>query len=221
MEIVPENLDTAMRRAGVNQSELADRVGVTQPSIGRLLSGETKTSRVIVLIAEALQTTVDFLTGRSSEVAPPPALIGNDPEIDASVDVEILEIDLAYGMGGGIFVNDGAVRENTLTFSRSWLRNFSNAPPDYLFFCRGAGDSMTPTIHDNDIVLIDRSQNTVRMRDQIWAVTIGDFGMIKRLRPQADGTVLILSDNPNVPPDTASDGEMFIIGRVVAIVRKV
>ncbi|KNH02632.1 transcriptional regulator [Qipengyuania citrea LAMA 915] len=80
---------------------------------------------------------------------------------------------------------------------------------------------MAPTIGSNDQMLIDRSIDTLRIADQIWAFTFGGFGMVKRLRPRPDGSVAILSDNPNVPEDRAVDDELFIIGRVVAIVRKV
>jgi len=45
--------------------------------------------------------------------------------------------------------------------------------------------------------------------------------MIKRLRPMPDGTVRIMSDNPQVSDEIATDGDLTIIGRVVAIVRSV
>ncbi|BBF81861.1 hypothetical protein EM6_2469 [Asticcacaulis excentricus] len=76
---------------------------------------------------------------------------------------------------------------------------------------------MYPTIGDGDVLLIDRSQNTPTMGDQIWAITQYGLGMIKRLRPAAEG----YKDNPNVPPDTAADGSMHIIGCVIAVVGRV
>jgi phage repressor protein C with HTH and peptisase S24 domain len=90
-----------------------------------------------------------------------------------------------------------------------------------LFVARGIGGSMMPTILDSDIVIVDRSQRTAKLRDQIWAMSLGDIGMIKRLRPSPDGSMRILSDNNLVPEDQAGDGELHIVGRVVAIVRKV
>jgi transcriptional regulator with XRE-family HTH domain len=66
-EIVPENLIAAMQRAGMNQSQLANAVGVKQPSIGRLISGETKTTRALDLIASALGTTPAYLKGETSD----------------------------------------------------------------------------------------------------------------------------------------------------------
>jgi len=107
-----------------------------------------------------------------------------------------------------------------VSFSREWLRHFTDTAPEHLFSATGIGESMYPTIHTSDVVLVDRSQNTARMADQIWACVYGEVGMIKRLRPLPNGGVEILSDNPSVPPKTAFDGELHIIGRVVAVVRR-
>lgn len=133
--------------------------------------------------------------------------------------VEIAEIDLRYGMGATYL--DSEVEVETRSFSRAWLRNFTPSPPEELFWARGQGDSMGPTIADNDILLIDRRQNTVRTADLIWAFAFGQVGMIKRLRPLPDGSIRILSDNPAVPPETAVDEELHIVGRVVAVVKRV
>ena len=77
-----------------------------------------------------------------------------------------------------------------------------------------------PTIGPSDLVLIDRGQDNLNINDRIWACALGEIGMIKRLRPMPDGSVKILSDNPAVPPEVAHDGELHIIGRVVAVVKK-
>ena len=134
-------------------------------------------------------------------------------------DVEIQQWDIAYGMGGGTYL-DLPVTGETHKFSRSWLRQFTHAPPNQIFMAAGTGDSMMPTLLDADIVVIDTSQREVRLADKIWAAAYGQTGIIKRLRPMPDGSVKILSDNPNVPPETAYDGELSVVGRVVAVVRK-
>ncbi|KKW92470.1 hypothetical protein YP76_10060 [Sphingobium chungbukense] len=122
-------------------------------------------------------------------------------------------------MGGGTYL-DLPVTGERHKFSLSWLRQFTNAPPDKVVLATGTGDSMTPTILDSDMVMIDTSQREVRMADKIWAAAYGQTGIIKRLRPMPDGSVKILSDNPNVPPETAYDGELHVVGRIVAIIRK-
>jgi len=137
---------------------------------------------------------------------------------DRSDLAEVAEIDLRYGMGGTYLEENPELEPRT--FSRAWLRNFTDSPPEELFWARGQGNSMEPTISEGAVVLIDRRQNSPRMADLIWAFAFGEVGMIKRLRPMPDGSVKILSDNQAVPLETAHDDELHIIGRVVAVVRK-
>jgi len=74
-------------------------------------------------------------------------------------------------------------------------------------------------MQDGDIVLIDRSIRTIREQDAIWALTVGDIAMIKRVRVKGP-MVSILSDNERVPPDEAHFEEVNVVGRVVFIGRK-
>ncbi|MEO6360611.1 MAG: S24 family peptidase [Sphingomicrobium sp.] len=104
-------------------------------------------------------------------------------------------------------------------FSRTWLRQITTTPPDELYWARGRGNSMAPTINEGEPCLIDRREQSPRDADLIWAFSWGDIGAIKRLRPMPDGTVKLLSDNPAVPSETAHGSEIHIFGRVVAVVK--
>ncbi|KQR83748.1 hypothetical protein ASG07_07025 [Sphingomonas sp. Leaf343] len=128
--------------------------------------------------------------------------------------VEIQQIDLAYGMGATFA--DGHVEAEVLRFPRGWVQTITSSPPAQLTWASGRGDSMTPTIHDGDIVLLDRSQRRVIEQDAIWAYTTGEFGAIKRLRMRGD-RVIILSDNPSVPVDELPAEEINIVARVIFI----
>ncbi|ALJ15343.1 XRE family transcriptional regulator [Sphingopyxis macrogoltabida] len=181
-----------------------------QPDVIRNISekGSIPSAFRLLKLAQVLETTVGWLLG---EVSQAPA--------DNDDDVEIQQWDVSYGMGGGGFLDLPTTGE-THKFSRSWLRQFTSAPPEKVFLADSTGDSMFPTILNADMVMIDTTQREVRMADRIWAAAFGQVGIIKRLRPSPDGSVKILSDNQAVPPDTAYDGELFVVGRVVAIVRK-
>lgn len=133
--------------------------------------------------------------------------------------VPVRQIDLAYGMGASYL--DMIVEEVTQFFPARWLRQFTAAPPSKLFFAQGVGDSMQPTLAPNDTLIIDTSVDRLTMADQIWAITYCGLGMIKRLRPTKDGGIRIMSDNALVPEEVAYDGELNLVGRVVAVMRKV
>lgn len=150
----------------------------------------------------------------SNELAP------SAEEMAEQLDAVLLpEVDVGYSMGGGAELSDFPVIQQ-VPFSRAWLSSLTNSSPSQLFVARGDGDSMMPTILDQDIVIIDRGQRMMRNQDRIWAIVYGGFGMIKRLRALPSGALQINSDNPAVSSIEATDGEAFIVGRVVAVVRR-
>ncbi len=198
----------------MSQTELAEAIGTTLSTLGKLERGDRRLNMDwLQKISAALDVRPEVLITESSIEEAAESFQDDDD------DVRIQQWDIAYGMGGGTFM-DLPVTGEAHRFSRSWLRQFTQAPADKVFLATGTGDSMTPTIHDADIVLVDTTQREVRMVDRIWAAAYGQTGIIKRLRPMPDGSVKILSDNPSVTPETAYDGELHIVGRVVAIVRR-
>ena len=199
----------------------AEKTGIPYATFQRIIAGQSPlTIERLELFAEAANISVEELTGDGSRRDKRPAYhSAGDVRPVGGDDVELDEIDVAYGLGA-TFV-DAPVATRRVTFSRSWLRHFTDSSPEYLFVATGIGDSMYPTIHTKDVVIVDRSDNTPRVGDQLWALAYGDVGMIKRLRPMPDGSLKMLSDNPSVPPEIAYDGEAHIIGRRVVVARKV
>ncbi len=197
----------------LNAQELGRLVEVKKSSAANYWDGSTMwpTDRVLVL-ADLFGVEPRWLISGEGPSGAPHGDQGGDS-------VMVQEVDLAYGMGG-TYLDISAVEPKAIPFPRSWLRTFTNSDPEHLFFARGDGDSMMPTILDQDIVLIDRSQIAINRQDRIWAVAYGELGMIKRVRAMPDGSYQLLSDNPNVEPAVAVDGEMTVIGRVVAVIRR-
>lgn len=154
----------------------------------------------------------------SSRSHVPVAKFGASPE-DM---VEIAAIDLNFGLGAAFMDSEIVEHQaDTMLFPVDWLRSITRSPPEMLYWARGLGNSMEPTIGDGDVILIDRSAAGSTFGDLYWAIAYGQTGMIKRLRPMPDGSVKILSDNPNVPPEVAHDGELHVFGRVIAVVRRI
>jgi phage repressor protein C with HTH and peptisase S24 domain len=202
----------------LSQSELARRVGVSQAAIAKLVTRGAAGSKHIHAIARELHTTPAYLMGEVDDPAegavppPTPALIAEQLDL-----VAIRSIDLAYGMGGTF--TDVPIDEQVQHFPRQWIQSITHTAPAMLTWARGRGESMAPTIGPDDLILIDRSERTVREQDSIWAFTVGEIGMIKRLRVRGE-TVTILSDNPSVPPDAATVDEINIVGRIAFVGRR-
>ncbi|MXO66270.1 XRE family transcriptional regulator [Altericroceibacterium endophyticum] len=202
----------------LSQTQLAKLVGLSQATIGKLESGISSGSSHLHKIARALGTTGEYLTGETDD-PDAGALPAISPQALADqLDlVEVQEIDLRFGLGATEL--EVPVTKQVRHFSRDWLRHYTSANPEDVYFAQGSGDSMMPTILDSDLLLIDTSQKNMTMSDKIWAVAYAGSGMIKRLRATPEG-VKILSDNQAIPPEMAYDGELHILGRLVGIVRK-
>lgn len=134
--------------------------------------------------------------------------------------VEVRQVDIGYAMGPGTAVED-YLEETPIRFDQAFLRTLTRAPAERLFVAKGDGDSMFPTLVNEDQVLIDTTQRVLNLQDRIWAISVHGAGMIKRLRSAGKGRVKILSDNPSVPPDEVDAEDLHIVGRVIFVGRRV
>ena len=125
---------------------------------------------------------------------------------------EILRVpyvrDVRAAAGPGEETFDEA-EEFEIAFNRSIL-------PDWVDFnglicIRTTGDSMEPTLYENDLLLVDHSQ-IEPVADQIFVVRAEDGMVVKRLKQAGRGWRLI-SDNSAYPPRKVGK-EDWIIGRV-------
>jgi phage repressor protein C with HTH and peptisase S24 domain len=219
--ILSDRVRTLMEERGLSQSELARRIQVTQGAIAKIVGSNPGGSSHLHKIARELGTTPAYLTGEIDDPsagavpAPTPGMIAEQLGL-----VLVPEVDLEYGMGGGTVVLEDA-DSRSIPFPRAWLESLTSSPVEQLFFARGRGDSMMPTLLDGDVVLIDRSVRKIVEQDRIWAVGYGDLGAIKRVRRKGSGGFKIMSDNPLVSDEEVSDDELFIVGRIIWIGRKI
>lgn len=67
MNIGPRIL-TLLKKRGMTQRELATEIGVTETSISRYISGQwVPKANIVVYMADALNTTTDYILGRTEE----------------------------------------------------------------------------------------------------------------------------------------------------------
>lgn len=129
----------------------------------------------------------------------------------------------AFLAAGDGFANsiEGAV--GYLAFKRTWLRRIG-VPASVAVLVRAIGDSMAPTIHDGDMLLIDRSRSELptRLRDskdsrpaQIFAFLDDGAARVKRIEPAPGNSLALLSDNPAFAPEFRPLSSISIIGRVM------
>lgn len=226
----PQRLRIERERLGKSQRAFAELIGISKNS---QLAYESGSSPITLdYLARSAEHGLDVgyvATGRREDTDEPIRIIAEElrqriserigHDESAGLDlVPVNEIDMAYGLGGTY--SDVEVQAHARYFPREWLEQITRTAPVHLAWTRGRGDSMGPTINDGDLILFDLSQKQVKEQDAIWALTIGDIAMIKRLRMKGE-RVLILSDNDRISPDDVHYGEVNIVGRVVFIGRRI
>ncbi|OHT19936.1 S24 family peptidase [Edaphosphingomonas haloaromaticamans] len=133
--------------------------------------------------------------------------------------VALKQIDLSFSMGPGSNIDD-YVEEGTLDFDANLLRSITRSPAERLYVAKGDGDSMFPTLINDDMVIFDTLQRQLNLQDRIWACSIHGAGAIKRLRSVGKGRVLVISDNPAVDNQEVQAEDLFIVGRVIWVGRR-
>lgn len=227
MGIRTDRLKQAMTDADIDQAKLAEAVGCTQGAISQILLGNTQRSRYMPDIAQELGVSLQWLKGESDQRDPGGPAVPTIEDVARHFNLTLVpEVELGYSMGGGSsggeYYSTNYDVQSYVPFPTDWLKTIAKGAAGELFVARGDGDSMMSTILDGDLILIDTSQKMLKAQDKIWAVSYGGLGMVKRLRRQPDGKIIINSDNPAVSPyPPATDDEVHIIGRVCWIGRKI
>ena len=218
--IIGDRIKLRLEAIGASQADLARAIAVSPQAISKMVKGGTTDSAKLYQIAKFLQTTPEYLTGETANYAgaafnsPPPV------EPDHSDRAEIVwlkEVDQVLGAGGGFF--DGGGEERLVPFPAHWLRSSVQSQVQSLVTMPCKGTSMEPTILDGNLCIIDTSRTRIDEQDEIWACAYAGLAVIKRLRAMPDGTVKLMSDNQAVRDEIASDGELYILGRCVNVLR--
>lgn len=151
-----------------------------------------------------------------------PAVVQQLPRPVATSDsvVTLRMFDLSFAMGPGTNIDD-YVEEGTYEFDAHMLSKLTRAPADRLFVARGDGDSMFPTLMNDDMLVIDTTQNVLNMQDRIWACSLYGAGAIKRLRSSQGGKVLVKSDNTAIDDQEVDGSDLHIVGRVIWMGRRI
>jgi phage repressor protein C with HTH and peptisase S24 domain len=228
MPVLNENIAELLKLAK-RQQDVADAVGSDQSTVSRWAKSSKPEPDKLLALARYARVSVETLvevpmaqwTARHAAGAAPGEVVVTEEDAADQLDAALIsQVDVGYSMGGGSDVVEWA-EQRKVPFSRAWLRSLTHSSPEKLAVAEGEGDSMTPTILDRDLVIIDRGEKRFNKQDRIWAFNYGQFGMIKRVRSLPTGEFQIISDNPAVAPFNATEDEIYFVGRVVGIVRKV
>lgn len=220
MDPILLTIDEALKRKGLSDAA-ASKLAVGHPSLIKNLrmprDGEKRYNLpALMKLAEVLD--LEFYFGPPRETGPVEQIVLEGSDF---AQVPVHKATLAAGGGADNHTEELA---GHLAFRRSWLKRVGVAASAAVL-ARATGESMAPTIHDGDMLLIDRSKADPPAARRsakdtrpspIYAILDVDTGArVKRLELAAPGTLALLSDNPSFAPEFRTVDSVKIIGKVV------
>ncbi|MGF7432079.1 XRE family transcriptional regulator [Pasteurella bettyae] len=213
MTTLAERLATLMAEKGLSQAELARIIGVKQPSIFKILSGQTLNPKNILEIATALGVNPHWLkTGEGSPDADVFAFT-SEKDDDHTLRVDLLDAELAAHSSGIINAEYPDVISSIFFTHEGVKRILGKTTTDGVYMFKVPTDSMAPTITQNDIVFIDTNVKEY-IGEGVYSFNLNGETYIKRLQRLPTGVIMALSDNPLYHPFEITE-DLFDTAKII------
>jgi phage repressor protein C with HTH and peptisase S24 domain len=215
-------------------SGLARKAGVPRSTITNVIFRNAIGPQTATVLANALkirQEWVQFGTGPIFEEDLPsgayslessavrrlveqPVLEGAEPELicEPSNFVYVRKAEAKLSAGGGLIPDEG-FREERYAFRLDWLKTVATSPKNVILM-EVEGDSMSPSLQNGNLVLIDIGRRSFRP-GKLFAIGVGDVIQIKRLDIIPPAIIRIYSDNSMYPTSETTPEELRIIGQLI------
>ncbi len=186
---------------------LARAVGVSDNAIYKWVSGRGQPSMVsLVNLARAARVSVEWLaTGQDA-----PKTQTSGPELGEYVDVPRNSL---YSQASGAMAQ-GPQIVHYLAFKSEWLLRRLNVDAKSLTLLEAVGDSMSPTVDEGDLILVDLREPRFR-HDGIYVLRSGSDLSVKRVQRRPDGKLTIRNDNPAYESVVVTPESVNIVGHVL------
>ncbi|OEH69191.1 MAG: hypothetical protein BAX61_03115 [Psychrobacter sp. B29-1] len=225
MNTLPDRLRFAREQLNLSQQQVADAVGMKQPSYYQLEAGKSKRSKFISDIARVLKTNVDWLMYGEGEYAfekigTEPLAKSDNPESHVVVGknseyelVRVKYLDIKASCGTG-YINEEHPEAYTQLFTVEFLRA-NNLPIDGsgLVLMHACSDSMGHTIPHGTLMLVNTNEREFDnfINNKVYVFRADSEMMCKRAIRNLNGTVVLKSDNTDkaLYPDQTIDRDTF------------
>lgn len=209
-----ERLRARIRQLGMSVAEVARGAEVNRSFVYDILRGRSQVPNLekLTSVAKAVKVEPEWLLSGKGRVE------GSDPiTLDYHNEfVAIQHASVRPSMGGGTIVENEDRPGRDFHFRRAWIRDRLKAAPSQMRVMDVQGDSMTPTLNEGDVVLVDMNQRNP-IPPGVFVLHDGMGLVAKRLEhvPMSDPPrVRIISDNHQYSPYECTAEEVNIVGRV-------
>lgn len=219
MNIV-DRIKAVLDDKSLSLKDFTDVTGVNYRTFQNYLAGDRKISAdFLAAVSEHLNVSASWLlTGRGSMYLDDMNKRVQSPDATSGDFVQIQRYAVSASAGHGAQVDEDEFGTGWYAFNKRWLDKRS-LKPNNLSVISVRGDSMEPKFSDNDLVLLDHSQNLPE-DGFIYAINYDDALYIKAIQRAPHDTLNLVSENKSYPPISINlakdDDSLRVVGRVVA-----
>lgn len=195
METWNMRLAQALDQSEMSKSALAAKIGVSVPTVSAwvgaagITPAKTIAADNLMKACRILGVTPEWVMFREKDAR---GTNSSEEPLDDYAMVRRLDVKASQGPGNLVF---HASEKTRLAFRKDFLRAEGVKEKDALLVY-GDGDSMSPTIPDGAILMVNRGAQEF-VNNKIFLIWLGDEALVKRLRREIGGGILVVSDNPD------------------------
>ena len=207
-------LKAQMLRKGLNPKTLAERANVGRSFVYDILNGKSSnpTSSKLAAIAEQLGVSVQYLLNGIH-----PTMGGKQKEWGDLVEISTIQIEETAN-GAMLVTTDAGAKP--CYFRNEWIKENLKTRAEDLRALYVRGDSMSPTLVEGDLILVNISQR-VPNPPGVFVLFDGMGLLTKRLEMISKDKVRILSDNSRYAPYERDVSEINVVGKVIWLSREI
>jgi phage repressor protein C with HTH and peptisase S24 domain len=209
------------RETGKSLSAIARDAGVASTTLTRPVNNADHKFSVKQATLEAVErvTGISFDGFRTGHNTFPERLEVGDATPDNKELIPVYDVVVSAGHGA---VAEYEAQTHSLAFPPDYLKRLTSSSPGNLSIISVKGESMEPTLLDDDIVLLDASKTNLSY-DGLFVLRFDDALHVKRIgRSPKRGHITIISDNRDLyPPMEATISDVQAIGKVLWYGRKI
>lgn len=201
-------LKSKMAKRELNSASLAEAISENQPTIYRILSGETKNPRLHIVKKIESFFNEEFLNAEAMSTT------------TSTSDIVINQYhDIRGAMGNGLVLRGESGQITGWKVTPEWLNKNvpSNTGNKNLAIVTGFGDSMRGMFNSGDPLLVDAGVKNLEY-DGVYFFRIGDEGFIKTLQRIPGEGIRVISENKKYETWTITkDMDFEVFGRVLKV----
>jgi len=220
MQNLANRIKAVRKKLGINQQELADILGCSDGKVKGWEQGNTKTIKAkdSIILADKFGFSREWLEDGEGEMMQNKSNLLID-EINETVALLNSNTIIPYykniqaSAGNGCTNSD--CKSTNITLAKDMLPTLS----DKIEAIKVSGNSMHPTIDDDNVIFIDKNITTPQ-DGKIFVVFLCNEVYVKRIFIEPKTKEIILnSDNPLFPQLKADCDDFRIIGKVIATMK--